>query len=403
MKRLTVFLLAILAYVAPVLAQNNPYRIDDTCYEYFSMAETLFADTENEAFEYVNAALLKRALEVGDEKARALHYVEKLKRVIRFARMMENHEEGNLMVENQKKETLDVALATGYTQYFYYSYTLCQTYYMNTRQQVHAQAMLQEMMEVATRNGDEYGIWQSHVYIATLFQHQNDILNARKHLLHAVNMYETTNNETLGRQSIARQYFDLAETYTAGSDSARMYLRKAEETIRTHQDTMRNYFFKAQLAAIDHDIANYRKYRDICLEDDNLPVQINTAEFLFPCVDAIIGNAPKDSIITKAVKTARRTHVLFLMTLAIAYNREDVASWLGSWIILLFYTDISLNNNLKMEELTSSVQARQLTVALNQQKRRNTILWIVIGILGAGLIATLVAFLLEKKKKHYKQ
>ena len=184
MKRLTVFLLAILAYVAPVSAQNNPYRIDDTCYEYFSMAETLFADTENEAFEYVNAALLKRALEVGDETARALHYVEKLKRVIRFARMMENHEEGNLMVENQKKETLDVALATGYTQYFYYSYTLCQTYYMNTRQQVHAQAMLQEMMEVATRNGDEYGIWQSHVYIATLFQHQNDILNARKHLLH---------------------------------------------------------------------------------------------------------------------------------------------------------------------------------------------------------------------------
>ena len=95
--------------------------------------------------------------------------------------------------------------------------------------------------------------------------------------------------------------------------------------------------------------------------------------------------------------------MLFLRTLAIAYNREDVVSWLGSWIILTFYTDISLNNNLKMEELTSSVQARQLTVTLNQQKRRNTILWIVIGILGAGLIATLVAFLLEKKKKHYKQ
>jgi hypothetical protein len=95
--------------------------------------------------------------------------------------------------------------------------------------------------------------------------------------------------------------------------------------------------------------------------------------------------------------------MLFLRTLAIVYNREDVVSWLGSWIILAFYTDISLNNNLKMEELTSSVQARQLTMTLNQQKRRNTILWIVIGILGAGLIATLVAFLLEKKKKHYKQ
>lgn len=83
MKRLTVILAVIAATFLPARGQNNPYGIDDTCFEYFRMAESLVPDLESDAFDYANEALLKRAQAVGDEKARTLHYVEKLKRTTR--------------------------------------------------------------------------------------------------------------------------------------------------------------------------------------------------------------------------------------------------------------------------------------------------------------------------------
>lgn len=381
-----------------VSAQNNPYGIDDTCHEYFRMAESLVVDTSNDAFDFANDALLKRAQEVGDEKARTLHYVCKLKRTIRFAREMKDREAGNEMVENQKKETVAISLETGYLQYLYYAYSLCQTYYANTKQVVHALALLNEMMDFALKNEDEYGIWQSHTYVAALYYHQNDVLNARKHLQQAVRLYENSTDETLRRQSITRNCCDLADTYTADSDSSRFYCRYAEEASKTHQDTLRWMYYKARFSAIDKDMATYCHYRDICLSDSEFVPMITTADWLFSSTDAILQGAPKDSVVARVSKVKVRQQLLYLRDLAIAYRREDVAAWMGSKIIWTFYSDIYELNNMKMEELSSSVHQRQLSLALQRQKRISRMLWLIVGVLVAALLAALSSLYLRKQK-----
>ena len=400
MRRLIALLAVIALWAAPASAQNNSYDIDDVCYEYFRMAENLVSDVENDAFEYANNALLKRAEEVNDEKARTLYYVTKLKRVIRRARLTQDRSEANLMVDQQKKETTEVARQTGYMQYYYYAYQLCQTYYMNTRQEAHAQALIQEMMDIATRNGEEYGIWQSHTYISVLFLHQNDILKARKHLLRSVEIYENTNDEVVKRQSIARQYCDLASTYTFGSDSARFYIRRGEQASKTPGDTIRVVYYKAQLAAFDHDVENYRRYRDACLNDPALPELVIGASSVFPGIEAIMAGAPRDSIIAKVSKVASRQQMVCLRGMAAKYNRDDIAAWVGSMLIESLYEDISRFNDMKMEELSTSVQHRQLTMALERQKRLNSFLWVALAVLLAGIIGLGSMLFANKKKNH---
>lgn len=399
MKRLLAISILLAAAFTSALGQNNPYEIDDGCYEYFRMAEALVGDTSSEAFEYANAALLKKAIETGDEKARTLHYVGKQKRATRLARNMENREAANDLVDRQRKETTAIARETGYMQYYYYAYVLCQTYYVNTKQEIKAQTLLQEMMETATREGDPYGVWQSHSYLAALYQRQNDIFNARRHLQHAVEIYESTEDKTIRRQSISRHYCDLADTYKNGSDSARYYYAMAEKEAKTHLDTVRFMYYKAQTAALDHQVGAYRRYRDFCLGDGAFPSMVTGGEHLFAGADAILQGAPKDSIIALATRTNVRKQRIYLRELAIAWDREDIAAWLGSNIIVTFYSDIRLLNDLKMGELTTAIEHRQLTIGMEKLRRTNLLLWIALGITGAALLALLAALLLRNRKK----
>lgn len=405
MKRLTVIILTLFTALSFASGQNNPYGIDDTCFEYFQLAESLVGDTTTDAFEFANSALLKRAQEKGDEKARALHYVCKLKRTIRFAMEMKDKEAANDKVDQQRAETCAIAKETGYMQYYYYSFSLCQNYYINTQQEVHAQALLQNMMEISTKNGDEYGIWESNGYIATLYQRQNDLLNARKHLLRVLDIYENTSDEAILRQSVCSYCTNLANTYPCGSDSARFYYRRAEKGARIHIDTLRVNFYKAQLAALDGDARTYKRCKEACLNDYALPRLFASArcDIFFETVDAILEGKSVNEITALASKILTRQHLIYIRTLAIQQKREDVASWMGSVIIATLYADISLLNNIKMEELSTTVRHRQVTMELERQQRLNTLLIIALCLLAAGLIATLTdQFIANKKKKDIK-
>ena len=141
-------LILALAAALPCFAEGNPYAIDQQCYEYFRMAENLVDDLSNNAFEVANDALLKRAVECADEKARTLHYVGLLKRTTRLNRHNPDRLAGNNAVEAARRQLMTVASETGYMQYFYYAYELAQTYYVNTRQEGHAQNLLQERIGV---------------------------------------------------------------------------------------------------------------------------------------------------------------------------------------------------------------------------------------------------------------
>jgi hypothetical protein len=399
MKRLVSIAVLICSTLLSAFAQNNPYAIDDTCYEYFKMAEKLIADTDTDAFDIANNALLKKAQEVGDEKARTLHYVEKLKRTTRIARMQEDRQLGNEMVEKQRRETQQISRETGFLQYFYYAQTLTQTYYMNTRQEIHAMTLLREMMDIASKEQNEYGLWQSNIYIAVLYQRQNDIINARKHVRNAIDIYDKTTDPTIRRQSITRQCCDLADFYHEIPDSARYYLRKAEETSLTHADTLRFRYYKALFAALDKDTESYSKHRDFCLSDQFLETQVPGSSDVLAFADAILTNAPFNTAENIALRIGQRHSLIYIRNLALAYNREDVAGWLGSFIIATLYHDLSALNDIKTEEMSAMINNSRLNLQIERQRMQLLELWIAVSLLGIALLASLIYVFVRKNKK----
>lgn len=403
MKRLTIIAVLLCSAHAFSHAQNNPYEIDDTCYEYFQMAEKLVVETGNDAFELANNALLKRAQETGDQKAVALHYVGRLKRVIRFARMMDDVSEANAKVESQRLETQQIARQTGYLQYFYYAYSLTQTYYVNTRQEIHAKSLLGEMMDVASKEQNEYGIWQSSIYIALLYQRQNDVLNARHNLVRAVNVYDRTSDPVIRRQSLTRQCCDLSSTYRTGSDSARFYLRKAEETARTHADTLRFMFYNAGLAAYDMQSRRYAECRDYCLSDPAFESVVGGGEKVLNCVDAILASAPLERVRVSADMVNTRPFMIYLRDLAIKYKREDVAARIGSALILAFYKDISFLNDMKIEETMALLHERQLDMKIARQNSIITVLGMALAVVAVLALLLAVLLIIKNHKTHNNQ
>ena len=399
MKRLVSIAVLICWTLISAFAQNNPYSIDDTCYEYFKMADKLVADTNTDAFEIANNALLKRAQEVGDEKARTIFYVEKLKRVIRFARFEEDHQIGNEMVEKQRRETQQISRETGFLQYFYYAQTLTQTYYINTRQEIHAMALLREMMDIATKEQNEYGLWQSNIYIAVLYQRQNDIINARKHTRKAIEIYDNSSDPTIRRQSITRQCCDLADFYHENPDSARFFIRKAEETSLTHVDTLRFRYYKALFAALDKDTETYSKHRDFCLSDQFMEDMVIGSTNVLAYVDAILTKAPFEAVVPLAQRITSRPSMLYSRNLALAYNREDVAGLIGSIIIATLYHDLSALNDIKTEEMSAIMHDSRLNLQIERQRMQLLELWIAVSLLGIALLASLIYVFVRKNKK----
>ena len=402
MKRLAFIAILLSAVLSAARAQSNVDSIDDLCYEYFKMAETLVDDLSNDAFDVANEALLKRAHEVGDQKARTLYWVCRLKRACRIARFMDNRQEANRLVDKRHQELMDVARETGYMQYFYYGYELAQNYYINTRQQVHGQTLLQQMMDYASKDGNEYGLWQSQRYLSLLFQRQNDLLNTRKYLRQVINIYLNTDNPTIRRQSLTRPCCDIADTYPKGSDSARFYYDLAEKTAILHNDTVRVAYYRAQLAALDKQPARYRKLRDYCLYDDGFLSQLYGGDLCFATIDGIIEQKPLEEITPVAEKVAVRQQMIFLRDLAIAYGRPEVAAWMGTNIILTLYSDISYLNDMKMEEIADVQRNNEMTAAMEKQEKRIRLLFVLLAVLTAAIVGLVAGILIQRKKKKNK-
>ena len=75
-SRFLIVAVAVLLGSIGLQAQNNPYQIDDTCYEHMNRADALVG---KEGFEEANEGLLKAAVAASDNKALVLYYVEKLR------------------------------------------------------------------------------------------------------------------------------------------------------------------------------------------------------------------------------------------------------------------------------------------------------------------------------------
>ena len=365
-------------------AQNNAYGIDDECYALFQRTESLAGTVTDEQFNQVNDSLLHTALAKSDEKAQVLYYVERLKHIIRS-----KSDEDRIL--NAFEELKTISISHGYKQYFYYAYELLQNYYYNSGRPNTAIELLQEMQAVALEQSDAYGIWYSSRYMVALYIDMNDYVSAQKYILQAINVYDETDDPTVKRQSICRTYCDLADTYPVTSDSMRIYIDKACQVAMNHYDTLRCNYYLAVIAAMDKDKDSYIKYRDYCLNDNQLRVITPTAKTMFHLIDEVIDGTINEKELEEIEGLSTMREMKFVVNITELYGYENTAFRLEKHLMELMEQHFSQSNQLNMAEFDAKMNNNLLTADLaqkSQQLARTTLtLTIVITVVLLGLLA----------------
>ena len=274
-------------------AQNNPYELDDQCYDLYVKAEQLAG---KDGFAQANEALMEEALAKQDKKAQVFYYVCKLKDVTRRRlqvspnaspeEIAEARSRKNKEVLAAHEELKAVSRASGYMQYFFYSYSLAKNYFYNNHMQFQAVDLVKEMREIAIAEDNAYGKWFAAKEMASIYEVLRDVKTTRKYINMLIDEYEHTSDPTIRRQSLSSFYLDLAETYSAGSDSSRFYIDKAVSfSPSTFRDTVRAELAYARYYAARGDRAMYQHYRDIVIEDPNLNNAYAGGVTLLKCID----------------------------------------------------------------------------------------------------------------------
>ena len=402
MKRIF-FITLLLAWTGISFAQNNPFEIDDECYEYYSQAELLLGKPE---FKDVNEQLLVTAKAKGDTKAETLYYVEALKDLATQKSTLANDR-----AVDQAHETLkEVAQKYGYSQYFYFSYQLTQNYYHNNGQKYRTLQLLKEMQTLALEESNAYGLWSSVRYLASLYIAQNDYVSAKPYLVQAIKVYKETDDPTVKRQSPTRVYCDLADTYPIGTDSVRINVEKGMMEAKQHLDSLRCLYYQARLAALGGDIDRYRQLRDECLADQQLPHINKKAQTYFSLIDAVF-----DGTIAQREKEIVRLNSIREMKVIANLcesqdpdkfpNYKDFAFNLEKRIVERFEKAISSTTQSNLTELDISMGKSALSADLQEKEHTITQIshWLLI-LLSVLLAVSAIFFLthilnLKKRQK----
>ena len=386
--------LLLLLSATGLAAQNNPFEIDDECYACYMEADFLAGKP---GFREANDKLLHKALEKGDTKAQTLYYVEKLKNQTRELRSKQKNIEADkidpqddTLAFRAMNELKSIARKFGYPQYFYYAYDLVENYFYNTHRFLKVAELVQEMQHVAQENNEPYGIWMGYRYLASMYVAQNDFLSAKQYVEAAIEMYKTTSDPTILRQSATRLYCDLADSYPIGSDSVRINIALAKECCKQHLDTLRCTYLEAKLAALDKDLESYKIKRDYCVGDKYLNQISATARRLFSNIDAIVfatsGDQPKIDI---TGMTRHLREIKYIANIAESYGFETLAFELEKRLAAYYEGEISKSNKSRLAELDATLGNRELSDKVAQEAhravraRRVVMLLVIIILIGA--------------------
>lgn len=398
-------ILCLLAAFVPLAAQNNPFEIDDECYKYYQQAELSVSDVASDTFEKANAKLLETALAKQDEKARTLYYVEALKRCSRMGRIApeSNRVHFNAEIEEARRQLQEVAKQTGYIQYYYYAFDLCQTYYFNTGQTLRAHELLNEMIRISETEGDEYGLWQAVRFIAQLYQKQGDLTNTRRYLKRGLDIWENSRDPSVRRQSVSRMYNDLADTYDIGTDSARLFYNRAWQAASQDLDTLRCTFYDALQAAFDEKKDEYRADRDFCMRHPSFKTLFPTGGTCFRVVDDILGGVSPSNVRMDSVSVVKQRH--FLGRLAYKYGLLDAAYYLTYAEASSSQSNISSMNDIRLGELSSQWEKSRMSTDLAAKSAQVTrvtrlvMILVLIILLGALVFSMIYVHHLRKSKR----
>ncbi len=170
-------------------AQDNPYEIDDRCFQYFGQSEALVG---KQGFEPVNELLLQSAREAGDKKAETLYYVNALKHIAKYPSTPENDQKVDQAFETLKQ----AARENGYPQYFYFAYQLAQSYYYNNHQRERALSLVKEKAKEGVKAKDaakeiagEFGLSKNKIY--SLYSSRFKVLFSKFSFEHSLVTKET--------------------------------------------------------------------------------------------------------------------------------------------------------------------------------------------------------------------
>lgn len=403
MKKTVFIALLMLWPFLNLAAQNNPYALNDECYKYFTQAELLIG---KEGFDEANAALLHSAIANDDTKAQTLYYVERLKHA---SRSIPSHtkttQEQDATILKYQDELKKVAEKYGYTQYYYYSYEITQNYFYNHDQPTRTMELLQEMQRTAIDRDEAYGQWMSYRYLVALYIAQGDYITAKGYILKALKIHASTSDPVIKRQSIARLYCDLSDTYVIGNDSVKININKALKARQVHLDTLRCEYHLAKIAAYDKDVASYRKHRDYCMNDPQLHTISATARLLFETLDAIIeGHFNYDRI--NALAFSRVREVKYIANVAEEYGYKDQAFDMERLLVRKFETQLAAADQSRIAEydvrLGRDILQAELDNKAQEVSRITRLVMILLTTLLLGILIFLVLHVLSLRRHNKK-
>ncbi len=306
-RNIVPIMLLILA-VYPCTAQNNIYKIDDSCYSLYRQSDSLLG---TEAAVTVIDRLEAQAHKVGDDKALTLAMVQRLRNVIRYDDAPE--------IISTFNSLKNLSLTTGYLQYYFYAYQLVSVYYFNKGMKAKALDYAIAMHDDAVAMSSDYGLWFSSRHLAELYwtHYKRDV--ARNCYLKSIDTYNRTDDPTIKGQSMSRTYVNLAFTYEYDSPEFEESIGKALETSRIPADTLLVNYCLACNAAVKKDYHSYIRYKNLCASNPMLFRVHETAEKIFYLTDsALKGNW--DVITEMLPDNPRLEDLTYLSELATAHG-----------------------------------------------------------------------------------
>ena len=353
-------------------------------------------------FTAVNDSLLSRAIICGDTKAQTIYYVNRLKNFTRLGRT-ESSGITDKDVEKAYIELKEVADKLGYTQYYFYSYTVYMTYCFNKGQILQATTLAQDMEKDAIARGDDYGRWLSERFMVSLYLDMYDFKQARVHALKAIDVFEKTSDPVIKRQSVSRSCFDVADTYPVNSDTMRIYVHKGAATAKMHLDTLRANYYLAILAALDRDRKSYYSYRDYCMKDPLLTTIGKSVPVTLEAIDAVLSDAPADTLFAISTRITSTRGMKFIANVTESFGYEHTAFELEKRLVQRMQSKLTDLNHTRLVELNASLGNLRLANDLKETVEKEKHIRHIASLLVAIILAVILGFVLYELRNMKKR
>jgi signal transduction histidine kinase len=242
MRNLSKILIAVLLLFGTALrlpAQHNPYKIEDSLYDYFMRMVKL--KTDPVCLQMVDT-LYSRAFALGDRKAECLAYTIPLNY---YFIQPKSYEQMHMAAENLRH----ISRENGYMRYYFYATSNEITYLLNEGRTGQAIRLALQFRNEAFASGDNNGIYSCLLALGNVYLVRHEYPKALDHYMQAYNHLATYLPDQDDTQVLSR----IANCYSCMHDSetALRYARQALETAKTETGLLR---------ALEEDLAFFYKY-----------------------------------------------------------------------------------------------------------------------------------------------